>query len=46
MTEIVKGVYYRAILNPQSNLVFVPDTHAMVVLDKQAMALIYVRGNS
>ncbi|KIC11495.1 hypothetical protein RA19_05480 [Leisingera sp. ANG-M1] len=46
MNEVVKGVYYRAILNPESNLVFVPESHAMVVLDKQAMAMIYVRGDS
>ncbi|UWQ42646.1 hypothetical protein K3718_06035 [Leisingera aquaemixtae] len=45
MTDLVKSVYYQAIRNPASTLVFVPETGAMVVLDKQAMALIYVRGN-
>ncbi|UWQ77867.1 hypothetical protein K3725_11095 [Leisingera sp. S132] len=45
MTDLVKSVYYQAIRNPGSSLVFVPETGAMVVLDKQAMALIYVRGN-
>ncbi|MBY6135153.1 hypothetical protein AB9K35_14210 [Leisingera sp. XS_AS12] len=45
MSDLVKSIYYQAIRNPTSNLLFVPDSGAMVVLDKQAMALIYVRGN-
>ncbi|OED50291.1 hypothetical protein [Leisingera sp. S232] len=45
MSDLVKSVYYQAIRNPASSLVFVPESGAMVVLDKQAMALIYVRGN-
>ncbi|WP_264210235.1 hypothetical protein [Leisingera thetidis] len=45
MSDLVKSVYYQAIRNPASTLVFVPDSGAMLVLDKQAMALIYVRGN-
>ncbi|KIC21621.1 hypothetical protein [Leisingera sp. ANG-Vp] len=45
MSDLVKSIYYQAIRNPASKLVFVPDGHAMLVLDKQAMALIYVRGN-
>ncbi|MEX0303695.1 MAG: hypothetical protein AB3N24_14850 [Leisingera sp.] len=45
MSDLVKSIYYQAIRNPTSNLVFVPEGHAMLVLDKQAMALIYVRGN-
>ncbi|MEO3479050.1 hypothetical protein [Phaeobacter sp. CAU 1743] len=45
MTELVKGVYYQAIMNPTSQLIFVPDGDAMIVLDRQAGALIYVRGS-
>lgn len=45
MSDLVKSIYYQAIRNPTSQLLFVPDSNAMVVLDKQAMALIYVRGN-
>lgn len=45
MSDMVKAIYYQAIRNPSSNLLFVPEGGAMVVLDKQAMALIYVRGN-
>ena len=45
MSDLVKSIYYQAIRNPESKLVFVPETGAMLVLDRQAMALIYVRGN-
>ncbi|MDE4131945.1 hypothetical protein PXK00_02405 [Phaeobacter sp. QD34_3] len=45
MSELVKSIYYQAIMNPQSRLIFVPDGDAMIVVDRQAGALIYVRGN-
>ncbi|MFW8593501.1 hypothetical protein [Cribrihabitans neustonicus] len=45
MSDLVKAIYYQAIRNPASKLVFVPETRAMLVLDRQAMALIYVRSN-
>lgn len=45
MSDLVKSIYYQAIRNPTSQLLFVPGSNAMVVLDKQAMALIFVRGN-
>ncbi|MBE1294966.1 hypothetical protein [Phycobacter azelaicus] len=45
MSELVKSIYYQAIMNPQSRLIFDPEGDAMIVVDRQAGALIYVRGN-
>ncbi|MEP2717428.1 hypothetical protein [Pseudophaeobacter sp.] len=46
MSELVKSIYHQAIMNPTSRMAFIPDGHAMMVVDAQAKALIYVRGNS
>ncbi|MGR3759816.1 hypothetical protein ACUXV3_06725 [Roseobacteraceae bacterium NS-SX3] len=45
MTDVVKSIYYRAIMNPASKLALLPGEGAMMVLDPQAQALLYVRGN-
>lgn len=46
MSELVKSIYHQAIMNPTSNMAFIPDGNAIMVVDTQAKAVIYVRGSS
>ncbi len=46
MSELVKSIYHQAIMNPTSNMAFIPEGNAIMVVDTQAKAVIYVRGNS
>lgn len=45
MDDLAQGVYYQAIMNPKSRMIFVPDGDAMIIVDREAGALIFVRGN-
>lgn len=45
MSELVKSIYHQAIMNPASRMAFIPDGHGIMVVDPQALAVIYVRGN-
>lgn len=45
MSELVKSIYHQAIMNPASRMAFIPDGDGIMVVDPQAMAVIYVRGN-
>lgn len=44
MSELVKSIYHQAIMNPTSRMAFIPEGHAIMVVDAQAKAVIYVRG--
>jgi hypothetical protein len=46
MSELVKSIYHQAIMNPTSNMAFIPEGNAIMVVDSQAKAVIYVRGSS
>jgi hypothetical protein len=45
MSELVKSIYHQAIMNPNSRMAFIPDGHAIMIVDIQAKAVIYVRSN-
>lgn len=45
MSELVKSIYHQAIMNPASRMAFIPEGRAVLVVDPQAKAVIYVRGN-
>lgn len=45
MSELVKSIYHQAIMNPTSRMAFIPEGHAIMIVDAQAKAVIYVRSN-
>ena len=46
MSELVKSIYHQAIMNPTSRMALLPESQAIMIVDGQAKAVIYVRGNS
>lgn len=45
MSELVKSIYHQAIMNPSSRMAFIPEGDGIMIVDAQAKAVIYVRGN-
>ena len=46
MSDEEKTLYYRAITNRNSQMAYLPTENAMLVVDPQAMAAFFVRGNA